>query len=362
MFPTNYNAILERIDNFNPLPYAKTRNFADGAVSRLSPYISRGVISTQQVFRHLKAKGHSFESIEKFVQELAWRDYWQQVWIAKGEAINHDLKHPQGDVMHNKMSKALLEASTGIEVLDSAVNKLEETGYMHNHMRMYVASVACNQGKAHWFLPAQWMYYHLLDADWASNALSWQWVAGSNSNKKYIANQENINKFFHSKQTGTFLDTTYEEIAQMNCPDVLSETTDLNLQSELPKNQQIQLNTNLPTCVYNEYNLDPEWRINEQANRVLLLEPERFAKYPMGNKTIQFVSDLAKNIQGLQVFVGSFDSLKNILGNEPIYYKEHPLNKHYQGIEDQRDWLSSVTGYYPSFFKFWNKCRKEIKY
>jgi deoxyribodipyrimidine photo-lyase len=56
VFPTNYNDILERIDNFNPLPYAKTRNFADGAVSRLSPYISRGVISTQQVFRHLKAK------------------------------------------------------------------------------------------------------------------------------------------------------------------------------------------------------------------------------------------------------------------------------------------------------------------
>lgn len=362
MFPTDYNSILEQLDQFDPLPYAKTRNYGDGGVSKLSPYISRGVISTQQVFEQLKAKNYSFSSIEKFVQELAWRDYWQQVWVSKGDTINEDLKHTQADVLHKEIPEALVQAKTGIEVVDQAISQLEGTGYMHNHMRMYVAAIACNQGKSHWLTPAHWMFYHLLDADWASNALSWQWVAGSNANKKYIANQENINKYFHSNQQGTFLDTTYEEIATMSCPDILKETTSPELKVHLPQLEDIQIDPKLPTCIYNEYNLDPQWRQDEQVNRVFLFEPSRFEQYPMSPQTIEFIINLSKNIKGIQVYVGSFNSLVESYNLDEIIYKEHPLNQHYQGIVDGRDWLSSVTGYYPSFFKFWNKCKKEIKY
>lgn len=362
MFPTDYNSILEQLDQFDPLPYAKTRNYGDGGVSKLSPYISRGVISTQQVFEQLKAKNYSFSSIEKFVQELAWRDYWQQVWISKGDAINEDLRHTQADVLHKEIPEALVQAKTGIEVVDQAISQLEGTGYMHNHMRMYVATIACNQGKSHWLTPARWMFYHLLDADWASNALSWQWVAGSNANKKYIANQENINKYFHSNQQGTFLDNTYEEIATMSCPDILKETISPELKVHLPQSEEIQIDPQLPTCIYNEYNLDPQWRQDEQVNRVLLFEPSRFEQYPMSPQTIEFIINLSKNINGIQVYVGSFNSLVESYKLDEIIYKEHPLNQHYQGIVDGRDWLSSVTGYYPSFFKFWNKCKKEIKY
>lgn len=362
MFPSDYSTILKRMHNFNPLPYAKTRNYGDGGVSRLSPYISRGVISTKQVFEYLKSKNYSFTSIEKFVQELAWRDYWQQVWIAKGDSINEDLKHPQEDILHHQMPLALLQATTGIQVVDKAIKQLEETGYMHNHIRMYVAAIACNQGKAHWRTPARWMYYHLLDADWASNALSWQWVAGSNANKKYIANQENINKYFQSQQTGTFLDTSYEDIAAMDCPDILKASINPALPVELPAGDELHLSPELPCCIYNEYNLDPSWRKEEKANRILLIDPARFQQYPMSKRTIQFILDLSKNIAGIQVYVGSFDSLIETYDIKKIYYKEHPLNKDYKGTMDDRDWLSSVTGYYPSFFKFWNKCKKEIKY
>jgi deoxyribodipyrimidine photo-lyase len=69
---------------------------------------------------------------------------------------------------------------------------------------MYIASLACNVAQSQWRIPAKWMYYHLLDADWASNALSWQWVAGTNSNKKYFANQNNINKYCFTKANEYF--------------------------------------------------------------------------------------------------------------------------------------------------------------
>ena len=68
------------MENIEPLNYAKSRNFVDGAVTYLSPYISRGVISVKQVMDTVMTKGYKNYQIEKFIQELAWREYWQRVW------------------------------------------------------------------------------------------------------------------------------------------------------------------------------------------------------------------------------------------------------------------------------------------
>jgi deoxyribodipyrimidine photo-lyase len=174
-FPTDINFILDRIEHIKPARYAKDRNYIDGSVSYLSPYISRGVISTKFVLGRLLERGYFAYEIEKFIQELAWRDYWQLIWLHKFDEINSDLKHPQSQVENYGISQAIISAQTGIEGVDIGISQLYETGYMHNHVRMYVASIACNIARSHWFVPAQWMYYHLLDADWASNALSWQW-------------------------------------------------------------------------------------------------------------------------------------------------------------------------------------------
>lgn len=76
---------------------------------------------------------------------------------------------------------------------------------------------------------------------------------------------------------------------------------------------------------------------------------------------MDFMLNLSKNIDNIQLFVGSFEELKELTKASPIYFKEHPLNTHYKGIEDQRDWMFTVKGYFPSFFKFWNKCKKELK-
>ena len=359
-FPTDYAYILEAIDAVDPVRYSHSRNFADGAVTRLSPYLSRGVISTRTVMESVLRRDLEWPKVEKLIQELAWRDYWQQVWCAKGDAIDEDLKHPQQDVSNHDLPTAIDTARTGIDAVDTAIDELYRTGYMHNHMRMYVAAIACNQACSHWRSPARWMYYHLLDGDWASNALSWQWVAGANANKKYIANQENINRFFYSAQRGTFLDTDYETLAELPTPEVLKELCSPGYTTTLPQRHRPELDNRRPTLIYNYYNLDPTWRKDEDVNRILLLEPSVFERYPVADRNIEFVLRLSDNIPGIQVVTAEFDELMTWTQDSELVYKEHPLNRHYRGTVDEREWMSDVTGYFPSFFAFWKRCKKRI--
>lgn len=362
-FPTDYQRIVERINSIDPVQYGKTRNFINGAVTYLSPYISRGVISVKQVKDYVHSKGYKKYQIEKFLQELAWREYWQRVWQAKGNAILSDLKQPQQEVSHHQMITNVLLANTGIEAIDKHIQQLYQTGYMHNHLRMYVAALCCNMGKAHWKLPAQWMYYHLLDGDIASNSLSWQWVAGSFASKKYYCNQENINKYTFSHQQQTFLDKTYDDLITNTIPAELKETNELKLMTHLPETSVPTIDTNKPTLIYNSYNLDPQWRKDEEANKILLLEPSHFNQYPVSDKVIQFIIGLSENIPGIQTFTGEFDDLKRVYNVQNktgcFIFKEHPAFMHYSGIKDERDWMfPAVTGYYPSFFSFWKKAER----
>lgn len=359
-FPTDISSIEHRLRHIQPIAYASTRNFKNGQVTRLSPYLSRGVISTKQVLAHIQTLELPFAQVEKLVQELAWRDYWQQIWISKMEEIMRDLKHVQSPVTNFEVPKAILDAQTGISAVDEAIVELYETGYMHNHMRMYVASICCNIAKSHWLEPARWLYSHLFDGDLASNHLSWQWVAGANSSKKYYANQRNINRYFQSGQQHTFLDVEYDEFDDLRTPDLLKETQPLRVDLKLPQLEIPKLANSKTTLVYNYYNLDPYWHQDREVQRVLLLEPSFFAKYPIHQKCLDFAMALSQNIAGVQPFVGEFSDLAALVDVQNLVFKEHPTNSNYQGREESREWMSSVVGYYPSFFAFWKKCKNEI--
>lgn len=360
LFPADYDNIINSLDKIDPVKYGYTRNHIDGAVTRLSPYISRGVISTRMVLEKMFKKGYRLHQIESFVKELCWRDHFQRV--AQIKNISMDIRHEQSPVAHYEIPAAIVNAATGIEVIDAAIKELYQTGYMHNHCRMYTAFLTCNLAKAHWLSPARWMYYHLLDGDWASNACSWQWVAGANSIKKYFANQDNINKYTGSQQNGSYIDQTYEAIAESEIPQELTETTILQLKTSLPASSMKEWHNHLPAFIYNYYNLDPLWHQNENGNRVLLLEPEFFREYPVSNYCIDFVLKLAENIPNLQIFTGSFEALTLQYPAAAYQYKEHPFNHHYEGIEETRDWIApDVAGYHPSFFSYWKKAEKSIK-
>lgn len=363
-FPTDYDSILERISRIDPIQYAKTRNFINGAITYLSPYISRGVITVKQVQDSVLSKNIPPGSIENFLQELAWREYFQRVWQAKGNDLFYDIKQSQNNVVHHKMIESVQSANIGITSIDGLIKEFYETGYMHNHVRMYVASITCNLGKAHWAAPAQWLYYHLLDGDLASNTCSWQWVAGAFSSKKYYCNQENINRYTHSHQQNTFLDTPTENLAYTPIHNALKSKLDLTLKTQLPSLAKPTIDITKPTLIYNSYNLDPLWRKNEDVNRIVLLEPSHFKQFPVSEKVIAFVLSLAKNIPNYQLMVGEVSELKELYEKSPLSLtglisKEHPAFKHYPGLKDERDWIyPHVTGYFPSFFSFWKKCQK----
>lgn len=397
----SYASLLEQVKSYQPGKYHSTRNYINGAVTSWSPYISRGFLSPVLVMDQLK-KQHSYQEWIGFMQQMAWREYFQRVWQHQGDLILQDLKSVQSDVNLEQLPTPINNASTGIKALDYAITQLYDTGYLHNHLRMYLSMLHSNIFKAAWLPGAKWMYAHLLDHDPAANFLSWQWVAGTFSSKKYIANQENINKYTNTKQEGTFLDTEYENLTESifntsgqirpnhtgNWTATLDQTFDIDtttiLKNIKEKNQPqiFDINQVLPSqpfCIYNSFNLDPLWHEEVSINRILLLEPKHLNQFPITEKVLQFVIDLAKtNISGIQIFIGNFEDLNLVLqtnastenvtdaaseNNRPIiYFKEHPTTKHYQGIRQERDWLfPQVDGYFPSFFGYWKKCERYLK-
>ncbi len=365
-FPTNYTNIMERVNQINPIKYGKTRNFINGDVTYLSPYISRGIISSKQIVSSVLQKGYQVYEISKFLQELAWREYYQRIWQHVGDTIWNDLKQSQPDAMHSQMVASVENATTEITAIDIAINKLYKNGYMHNHIRMYTASMVCNIAKAHWQQPSKWMYYHLLDGDIASNNCSWQWVAAAFASKKYYFNQENVNKYTFSKQHNSYLDRSYEVIMDMDVPEPLKVKSHLNLQTTLPSCELPIIDQSIPTLIYNSYNLDLEWRKGEKANRILLLEPSHFKNYPVSEKVLQFIIDLSKNIHGIQIYTGEISEIVNLfahpnMANDFIIAKEHPTSKHYPGRKESRAWqFPEITGYYPSFFAYWKQCARQL--
>ena len=119
IFPTNYQEILQRIRKIDPVKYGSTRNYLNGSVTYLSPYISRGIISTKFILSEVLNRGYNPSKIEKFIKELAWRDYWQQIAISKNTAINEDLKNaqtPRRTIMHTRLHTCTLHASSLLHV------------------------------------------------------------------------------------------------------------------------------------------------------------------------------------------------------------------------------------------------------
>ena len=190
--------------------YSSQRNFDLGPqnhtnVSNLSPFIRKRIIHEVEVLNEcLKVK--KYQHIEKFVQEVFWRTYWKgwlegrpEVWEIYKKSINQLVdQHKFG--FRKKNYQNALNASTGIDCFDFWVNELIEFGYLHNHSRMWFASIWIHTLNLPWQLGANFFLTHLLDGDPASNTLSWRWVAGLHTQgKSYLANEDNINKFTQNR-------------------------------------------------------------------------------------------------------------------------------------------------------------------
>jgi len=205
-FPTGRAAALARLDAFRPSRYAGTRNMVDGGVSRLSPYLRHGILDLAEVRDAVLARGLAAESVEKFLQELGWRDYWRRIYGLIGNDISEDLEPGTSgwppEAYADELPYDVQTGNTGLACMDAFVRDLVETGYVHNHARMWFASYVVHHRRVRWQRGARFFETHLLDGDAASNRLSWQWVAGTFSAQPYFFNRDNLERYTRSAHCG----------------------------------------------------------------------------------------------------------------------------------------------------------------
>jgi deoxyribodipyrimidine photo-lyase len=201
---------LNHLNNFienNLLEYSKLRNFDFGPTNRsniscLSPYITHGVINELEVIDK-SLKKLPFAKVEKFIQEVLWRVYWKG-WLELRPNVWTDflieLKEVKKEFNNNQNYLNAIKGKTNIDCFNQWVIELRENNYLHNHTRMWFASIWIFTLELPWHLGAEFFMQHLYDGDAASNTLGWRWVAGiQTQGKHYLASEWNIKKFSNNR-------------------------------------------------------------------------------------------------------------------------------------------------------------------
>lgn len=228
MTPTSTReAGLTRLAQFLPSAgarYAKTRNYDCGPsgeeshVSRLSPWLHSGLLSEREVIARTLSK-HSPKAAESFVSEVFWRLYFKGyleqrpgIWRAYCEERDAAFARIEGNSGLRTAYTQAVEGRTGIEAFDTWAHELVHTGYLHNHARMWFASIWIFTLKLDWQLGADFFLRHLIDGDAASNTLSWRWIGGLHTKgKTYLARADNISTYTVNRAAGPL---TAEGIAE----------------------------------------------------------------------------------------------------------------------------------------------------
>ncbi len=234
---------LDRLESFvenNLSEYSKLRNFDFGPekrtnVSCLSPYITHGIINEQEIIKKSLGK-FSFSKNEKFIQEVLWRTYWKG-WLELRPNVWSDylteLIKIKENLKNNQDYKNAIEGKTKIDCFNQWVIELKENNYLHNHTRMWFASIWIFTLELPWQLGAEFFMQHLYDGDAASNTLGWRWVAGvQTQGKHYLASEWNIKKF----TTNRFNNIKLNE----NAPPKVSEKTYSIIKQDFSNPQNIE--------------------------------------------------------------------------------------------------------------------------
>ena len=188
--------------------YSSQRNYDFGPKSRenisnLSKYISHRIINEYDLIREILSE-YNLQKVDKFIQEVFWRVYWKG-WLEHRPEVWRDFVNSSPTCSEEEYKKAI-NGKTGIECFDDWVKEIETENYLHNHTRMWFASIWIFTLNLPWELGARFFMKHLFDGDAASNTLSWRWVAGlQTQGKNYLARESNIKKFTNRRYVNTSL-------------------------------------------------------------------------------------------------------------------------------------------------------------
>ena len=205
-FKTSRKEALEVLENYvekEITNYNSKRNFDFGPLNRenvscLSPYITHRLITEYEVTKKVLNK-HPHQKVEKYIQEIFWRVYWKG-WLELRPKVWSDFIEDLKTIEENENYQKAINAQTDIQCFNDWVQELKENNYLHNHTRMWFASIWIFTLNLPWQKGAEFFMKHLLDGDAASNTLSWRWVAGlQTKGKHYVAQAWNISKFTNNK-------------------------------------------------------------------------------------------------------------------------------------------------------------------
>ena len=360
-FETTRNEALKKLDNFinnEIVDYNSKRNFDFGPAQRknvscLSPYVTHRLITEYEIVKKVLKK-HLYQKVDKYIQEVFWRVYWKG-WLELRPKVWSDFIE---DLNFIKEDESLIDAKNGntqIECFNNWVNELKQFNYLHNHTRMWFASIWIFTLKLPWQKGAEFFMKYLYDGDAASNTLSWRWVAGlQTKGKSYSAQSWNISKFTNNKYKDVklienappILDNREYKITPLkffyenNSNDnLLFFENDLNIETlDLKKYQNIY-------CVVLENN-SRKIKLNEKVikfkKKIIEDQKTRFNKFEVIDEM-----KLKKLIQNIR----SFDIIYPCVGENMSFIKSlSKMNKlNFNFIlrnEDKYSWQFSNKGYF----------------
>ena len=354
---------IEKLNNFiekNLIHYSKLRNFDYGPhnrlnISCLSPYISHGVISEIEVI-NMSLKKYSFVKNEKFIQEIFWRIYWKgwlelrpNIWL---DYVN-DLKKIRENFKNNQNYLNAKEGKTKIECFNYWVNELKNNNYLHNHARMWFASIWIFTLKLPWQLGAEFFMQHLYDGDAASNTLGWRWVAGiQTKGKHYLASEWNIKKFTNNR---------FENIKlNENATPVLSSKT-YSIENRDFTNVKILENKILLIFENNLSFEITDFKNNKFKKIILVDHKNKYRTISLNENVISFKSSLLEDQKkrlekkSINCEIVSIDEIKNITENIYAIYPSIGENLDFISLNG----LKNIQFLYRKLDQFsWQYCNK----
>ena len=326
-FEASRSKAIEKLNNFiekNLSEYSKLRNFDFGPKNRsniscLSPYVTHGIINENEIIKKSLSK-FPFSKIEKFIQEVLWRTYWKG-WLELRPNVWTDylieLNKIREEFKNNQNYLNAIKGKTNVECFNAWVNELRENNYLHNHARMWFASIWIFTLELPWQLGVELFMKHLYDGDAASNTLGWRWVAGiQTQGKHYLASEWNIKKFTNNRFNNIKLNE--------NAPPKISEKTysiikqDFNNPSNIEDRNLLIFENNLSFEI-------TDFKNNKFKKIYLISNKNENRSIKLGEKVMKFKSLLIEDqkqrlkVRSIDCDVIDISEIKNIENSYGLY-------------------------------------------
>ena len=320
---------VDQLNNFieqNLTDYSKLRNFDFGPdnrsnISCLSPYITHGIINELEVIDK-SFKRFSFTKNEKFIQEVLWRVYWKG-WLELRPNVWSDylieLSKVKDEFKNNQSYLNAIKGKTNIDCFNQWIIELKENNYLHNHTRMWFASIWIFTLELPWQLGAEFFMQHLYDGDPASNTLGWRWVAGvQTQGKHYLASEWNINKFTNNRFKNIKLNENAKPISSDKIYSVSNKSFE---NSEVSEDKALLIFENNMTFEFSDFK-------EHKFKKIFLISNEINRKIKLSEKVLKFKA--------------------NLLEDQKIRLEEKSINCETININDLKNFTEEVYALYPT--------------